>query len=170
MDTESITQDLRELHVIGQGHENEPLVDYALLATTFLSITGAAIASARRQNAIPQRVPLGDALLLALATARVSRLFTREKVTRPLRAPFTEVASDARPDEVKEQARGRGITRVIGELLTCPRCFAMWASAALSLGYVFAPGPTRVVAGIFSASLVSDYVNLRFARAQRAAG
>lgn len=170
MNTDSITHDLRELHVIGQGHEHEPLVDYALLATTFLSITGAAIATALRQNAIPRRVPLGDAVLLSLATARVSRLFTREKVTRPLRAPFTEVAADAKPGEVKEHARGRGITRAVGELLTCPRCFAMWASAAFSLGYVFSPGPTRVVAGIFSASLVSDFVNLRFARAQAAAG
>lgn len=167
MNTESIAHDLRERRVIGRGHEHEPLLDYALLATTFLSITGAAIATARRQGAIPQRLPLSDAILLALATARVSRLFTREKVTRPLRAPFTEVAPDARPGEVKESARGRGLTRAVGELLTCPRCFGMWASAALSLGYVFAPGPTRVVAGIFSASLVSDFVNMQLAKAAR---
>lgn len=169
MSTEVITRELRALELIGRGHEQEPLIDYALLATTFVTVTGSAVAAALRRGAVPAHVPLGDTLLLGLATARLARLFTREKVTRPIRAPFTDVDEGARPDEVKEHPRGSGLIRAMGELLTCPRCFGMWASAALSLGYLFAPAPTRIASGILSASLISDYVNLRFAHARQRA-
>ena len=169
MDKQGLTHELREHRLIGRGHEHEPLVDYALLATTFTTLTGGAILGAVRQGACPTALPLHDAALLGLATARLTRLVTREKVTRPIRAPFTENEPGADPGEVAEQPRGEGLTRAIGELLTCPRCFAMWASSALSLAYVFAPGPTRVVSGILAASLISDWVNVRFAHAREAA-
>jgi hypothetical protein len=166
MDKQALTHELREHRLIGRGHEHEPLVDYALLATTFATVTGGAILGAVRQGACPTTLPIHDAALLGLATARLARLVTREKVTRPLRAPFTEKEPDADPDEVSEQPRGEGLTRAIGELLTCPRCFAMWASSARAIAFVFAPGPTRVVSGLLAASLISDWVNIRFAHAR----
>ncbi|AKF11387.1 DUF1360 domain-containing protein [Sandaracinus amylolyticus] len=166
MDNETICRDLRRHHVIGRGHDHEPLVDYAVLATTFLTVTSTAVVSALRRDALPRELPLRDALLLGLATTRLTRLFTREKVMRVVRAPFTEVEEGASPDEVKERPRGDGAIRALGELLTCPRCFGMWSSAALSIAYVFAPGPTRFAAGLLTAALVNDYVNLRFAQAR----
>lgn len=158
---------LREHHVIGRGHEREPLVDYALIVTTFLAMTGASVARALRRGAAPERVPLTDTLLLGLAAARLSRLFTKEKVTRVVRAPFTEVDEGASLDEVREHARGSGATRAIGELLTCPRCFGMWSSALLCAAYLWAPGPTRTASTILSASLISDLANVRFAHARK---
>jgi hypothetical protein len=166
MDAPSLLRELRARHLIGRGHEHEPLVDYALVAATFTTVTTGAIAGALRRGALPIHVPLGDALLLGLATTRLARLFTREKVTRPIRAPFTQVDDDASPDEVKEHARGHGMVRALGELLTCPRCFGMWAAGGLTIGYLLAPGPTRVVSTILSASLASDWINVRFARAR----
>lgn len=167
---QAITHGLRERRLIGRGHEDEPLVEYALLAATFLTLTSAAIATAVRRRALPRPHPLGDTLLLGLATTRLSRLFTREKVTRPIRAPFTEVAPDAGRDEVKERPRGEGATRALGELLTCPRCVGMWASAVLSVAYLFAPAPTRAASGILAASLISDWINVRFAHAREKKG
>lgn len=168
IDQQHLLHDLRERRVIGRGHEHEPLADYALIVTTFLTCTGAAVAAALRHRSLPQQLPLRDALLLGLATTRLSRLVTREKVTRVVRAPFTEVEPGATRDQVKERPRGEGAIRAIGELVTCPRCFGMWASGVLSVAYVFAPGPTRFAAGLLTASLISDYTNLLFARAREA--
>lgn len=168
MDQQHLLHDLRERRVIGRGHEHEPLADYALIATTFLTCTGAAVAAALRRRSLPRELPLRDALLLGLATTRLSRLVTREKVTRVVRAPFTEVEPGATPDQVKERPRGDGVVRAIGELVTCPRCVGVWASGALSIAYVFAPEPTRFAAGLLTASLVSDYANLIFARTREA--
>lgn len=169
MDVQAITHDLRRHHVIGRGHEEEPLVDYALVMSTFLALTGVSVVRAVARGAMPERVPISDVLLLGLATTRLTRLVTREKVTRVVRAPFTEVDADARQDEVKEHPRGQGMTRVMGELLTCPRCFGMWASAAVSVAYLFAPATTRAVSSVLAISLVSDLVNVRFARARQSA-
>lgn len=168
MDQQRFLHELRDHHVIGRGHDDEPLVDYAVIVTTFLTCTGAAVASSLRRHTMPRELPLADVLLLGLAATRLSRLFTREKVTRVVRAPFTEVEPGATLDQVKERPRGEGVTRAMGELLTCPRCFGVWASGALSIAYLFAPAPTRFAAGLLTASLVSDYVNLLFARTREA--
>jgi hypothetical protein len=168
MDAQALTRDLRRHHVIGRGHEEEPLVDYALLITSFVAVTGVSLARAAARGTRPDRFPLSDVLLLGLAAARLTRLFTREKVTRVVRAPFTEVDADARQDEVKEHPRGQGLTRAMGELLTCPRCFGMWTSAGMGVAYVFAPVATRIASGILAISLVNDLANVRFARARAA--
>jgi hypothetical protein len=167
VDADTLQHDLRKHHLIGRGHEEEPLVDYALIGSTFVSVLATALASGLRHGRVPRPLPLRDVVLLGLATARLARLITREKVARVVRAPFTEVEEGASPDEVKERPRGHGATRAMGELLTCPRCFGMWASAALSIAYLFAPGPTRFGAGVLTASLVSDWANVRFAHARQ---
>jgi len=169
MDAQALTHELRRCHVIGRGHEEEPLIDYALLISSFVAVTGASIARAAARETTPERFSLADVLLLGLAATRLTRLFTREKVTRVVRAPFTEVDADARQDEVKEHPRGQGLTRAMGELLTCPRCFGMWTSAAAGVAYLFAPTATRIASGLLAISLVNDLVNVRFARARRRA-
>jgi hypothetical protein len=153
---------------IGHGHEKEPLLDYALLMTTFTMLCAVGFGRALIEGRAPRRVPLSDVVLLGLACARMSRLLTREKVTRPIRAPFTEVAPDARPDEVKELPR-QGRRHAMGELLTCPRCAGMWTSAALTIAYSLAPLPTREVAALLSVAMISDLTNARFAAARRSA-
>lgn len=167
MGEQRIEHALRDRHVIGRGHEDEPLVDYAVLAATFLALTGSAIALAARRGAIPPRTSGSDLVLLGLATTRLSRLLTREKVARPLRAPFTDVEPTAAPGETRERPRGEGPVRAIGELLTCPRCAAVWAGAALTIGHLLAPGPTRVACTILASSLISDVANLAIAHSQR---
>jgi hypothetical protein len=163
---ERIERELREKRVIGRGHENEPLVDYVLLASTFLAVTVASLVVGARRNGLPRCIPLHDGVLLALAVARVSRLVTREKVARPIRAPFTDVAPGARPDEVKERPRGDGLVRSLGELLTCPRCFGVWASGAATVAYVAAPAATRTASLVLALALVNDLANLALARGQ----
>lgn len=160
------SQHRRRNHLlVGRGHEREPLIDYALLICTFLMVTGQALVRDSMRDRSAAHIPLTDAVLLGLATARLSRLVTREKIMRVVRAPFTEVVEGASLDEVKERPRGHGFVRAMGELLTCPRCFGMWVSAALTLSYGSAPEKTRMASTILAVALVSDLTHQRFARA-----
>ncbi|HEU4410171.1 MAG TPA: DUF1360 domain-containing protein [Polyangiaceae bacterium] len=156
---------------IGRGHEREPLKHYLALMATFTSVSTAALAGLRAAGRpFPARVPPSDLLLLGLATSRLSRLLTRDKVTRVVRAPFTEVEPGASPDEVKERPRPVGDPRrAIGELLLCPRCVAVWAAMALGCGYVLSPPVTRLVAGVLASAAISDFVNAKFADLRQAA-
>src|SRR5919206_48798 len=53
-----------------------------------LVAAGAAAVRASGQK-LPERIPPGDALLLTVATFRLSRRIAKDPVTSPLRAPFT---------------------------------------------------------------------------------
>ena len=49
--------------------------------------------------------------------------------------------------------------RAIGDLLTCPFCLGPWVAAGLAVGFVFKPRATRIVAGVFAAATVSDFLH-----------
>jgi hypothetical protein len=147
---------------VGRGHRREPLVDYAVVIGTFLTCGAVAVTSAVRHGRAPQSVRAVDLVLLGLATARLARLVAREKVTRAVRAPFTDVAPGAKPDEVREEPRPE--TRAMGELVLCSRCVGVWAGAAFVLAFAWAPAATRLVGMALTASLISDVVNLEVSR------
>jgi uncharacterized protein DUF1360 len=140
----------------------EPIAGYVALASTFLGLTCAGMIWLRRTKLLLPRPTALDVALMGLATARLSRLITRDKVMRPLRAPFT-VAEHGPPGEAKERARGSGLIRAAGELITCPRCTAMWVAGGLSLTYFASPRVGRFVGVLLSSSLISDYTNRKFA-------
>jgi hypothetical protein len=89
-------------------------------------------------------------------------LITRDKVMRPLRAPFT-VTDRHEPGPTKEHAKGSGWVRAAGELITCPRCTAIWAASGLSLTYLASPSVGRFAGLVLANSLISDFVNRKFA-------
>ncbi len=154
---------MNTLQNVGRGHEREPLPEYLRFMGTFAAASAVGTAVLRLAGKTsPGRMPPSDLLLLGLATTRIARLVTRDKVTRAVRAPFTEVEPGAKPHEVKEHARtdAGGFTRAVGELLTCPRCVAVWAAAGLTMAYVAAPGATRVAGSILAAALIADIANV----------
>src|SRR5437588_12563356 len=104
-----------------------PLASYALLGGTYAAAFGGVLVAGRRR--IPERFALGDLALLALGTHKLSRLITRDRVTRPLRAPFTEVDEEDPPVELSERATGTGLRRAVGELLSCPYCLDQWIAS-----------------------------------------
>jgi len=148
------------------AREARPLVPYAALGTTFVSGFAAMLLAGR--DRLPERFAAGDLVLLALATQRLSRLISRDRVTRPLRAPFTEVEGEDRPVELNERPRGSGMQQAIGELISCPYCLDQWIAGGFIGGLVLAPRPTRAVASLFAVVSGSDYLQylLRWARAQ----
>ena len=52
-------------------------------------------------------------------------MVAKDRVTAPLRAPFTRFEKSAGSGEVEEAARGSGLKGGIGELVSCPYCMSV---------------------------------------------
>lgn len=140
-----------------------PTGEYLALIALYNGVLGAALVAAKRTGRLPERPRIDDLLLAALATQRLSRLVTKDRVTSAMRAPFTTYQGEGGPGEVQEAARGRGLRRVLGELLVCPFCIAQWIAGAFGCGWLFAPRATRFLAGTFSVVALADLLQLAYA-------
>lgn len=143
-----------------------PIWDYAKVMTMFTGIVATGLVIAWKRHKLPRDVTLREVVLLGLATHKLARIVTRDKVTIPLRAAFTRFQRSAGAGEVDETPRGQGTQRAIGDLLNCPFCLAPWVAATLTLGYLANRRVTRVVAGIFATVAVSDFLQRLYARAK----
>jgi len=150
----------------GHSAQHRPLAAYGALTVAFNGLFAAALLAARRSDRLPDRFGLGDAMLLGAATAELSRLLAKDRVTSVLRAPFTRFEEDAGYGEVEEEARGTGFQRAMGELMICQYCVAQWVAAGMALGHAVAPRETRVVAGTFTVYGISNVLNLAYSAAQ----
>jgi hypothetical protein len=138
------------------------LVSYGVLIATWGFSFAGFLAAASRRRRLPRSLSFGDLMLVGTATHKLSRTITRDRVTAPMRAPFTEVEGSGPNGELKETARGRGLRRAIGDLLTCPYCTAPWVAGALVCGLVGAPRSTRLFSGVFTAVTISDFLRLAY--------
>jgi hypothetical protein len=144
-----------------------PLLSYATLMGAFSMLLGTALALARRTgHQLPERIGVADLLSIGVASHKVSRLLAKDKVTRPLRAPFTELEGEGGPSELEESSRGTGARKAIGELLICPYCLGLWVVAAFAVGLLFAPRLTRFLATVFSALTISDFLQIAYKAAE----
>jgi len=133
----------------------------------FNGLFASALLLARRfGRPLPERIGAGDLLTIGVASHKLSRVIAKDKVTSPLRAPFTRFEGDAGPSEFKESSRGSGARQALGEMLTCPYCLGLWVVAAFSVGLLFAPRLTRFVAAIFSALTISDFLQVAYKAAE----
>lgn len=147
--------------------ERPPLVSYATTMVVFGAGFVAALGLAKRQGReLPERVGAADLATIGVASHKLSRLIGKDKVTAPLRAPFTEFEGSGGPSEYSESARGTGARRAIGELLVCPYCLGLWVVAGFALGLLFAPRLTRFLAAIFSALAISDFLQIAYKAAE----
>jgi hypothetical protein len=147
--------------------ERPPLLSYAATMGIFNALFGAALLVAKRSGReLPERVEPVDVLMFGVASHKLSRLVSKEKVTAPLRAPFTELEGKGGPAELEERSRGEGFRKVVGELLTCPFCLSLWIVAAFSLGLLFAPRLSRFLAAIFSAMGIADFLQVAYKAAE----
>jgi hypothetical protein len=144
-----------------------PFGPYLAFMSIFGTLVSAALLIARRQGReLPERVSAADLALVGTASHKLSRLVSKDKVTSPLRAPFTELEGKGGPAELEESSRGTGLQKAIGELLICPYCLGLWVVAAFSIGIVFAPRVTRFVASLFSALTISDFFQIAYKAAE----
>lgn len=149
--------------------EDRPLGSYGMtLAVYGLTIGAGALAARLTGRRLPD-IRLRDIALMAVTTHRVARTMAKDPVTSPLRAPFTRYAGVSGPAELSEEVRGSGVRHAVGELVTCPFCLAQWVATAYAAGMVFAPRTTRFAGGTITAVAVADWLQLGYARLQKAA-
>ena len=147
--------------------EERPLAGYVGLTSAFaLAMGGALLALRASGRELPEGPRASDLVLAGVATHKISRLLTKDRVTSFVRAPFTRYQEPAGHGEVEEEPRGHGLRYAIGELLVCPFCVAQWISASFAVGLVAAPRETRFVAGIYVAETVSDVLQLVYKAAE----
>ena len=148
--------------------ERPPLLSYAAVMAAFHALFALALALAKRRGReLPERIGAADLATIGVASHKLSRLIAKDKVTSPLRAPFTEFEGEGGPSEFEESSRGTGARKAIGELLVCPYCLDLWVVAAFAVGLLFAPRLTRFIAAIFSALALSDFLQIAYKAAEK---
>ena len=155
-----------------RGDEQRPLGGYVVVMAVFGSLlagaAGLAFATGRR---LPAGIGPWDLLLIAAGTHKLSRTLTKDAVTSPLRAPFTRYKEPGGPAEVMEEVRHRdGLRHSIGELISCPFCLDVWIAAGFTIGLVFAPRLTKLIAAALTAVTGADFLHLLYAKAQEVEG
>lgn len=152
----------------GDFDAERPLGAYLLLAGGYAGLVGAVLAAGRRHDVLLERAAPGDFALLAVGAHRLSRTLSREKVSRPLRRPFTRVRDDAPspPGELAEEARpGQpALRRAVADLLTCTLCLDQWTATALLAGYLAAPRATRTLSALLTIRAGADVLQFAHAR------
>jgi hypothetical protein len=147
--------------------QRPPFKSYAAFAALFnTGLAGALVAVRRSGRDLPEHPAAGDLVLMGVASHKISRLVSKDKVAAFARAPFTEFQEKGGPAEVEERPRGTGLRRAVGELLVCPYCLGLWVSAGLHLGLVFAPRTTRFVAAVFGSLTISDFLQIGYKAAE----
>lgn len=132
---------------------------------TYLALIGIVLglfaAFSRRDLHRHQAIKLSglDLSMLGLAAFRTGQLVTYDKVTEPLREPFTETKPDSYGTSQTTVPEGRGVRRALGSLLSCPICVGTWVSAFLVYGLRVAPIPTRLFLAFMSAIGLAELLN-----------
>jgi hypothetical protein len=144
--------------------EHRPLAGDLGAMGVYLGLVSAAAAAVRASGReLPDRIPVGDGLLLTVATFRLARRIAKDPVTAPVRAPFTRFQGSSGHAEVAEEVREHGgVKHAVGELLTCPFCLAQWVGTGFVLGYVTAPKATRLAALTMTMVAGSDVLQFAY--------
>src|SRR4051812_20381805 len=151
------------------GREDRPLGGYfAVMGIYSAVVAGLAAAGRARGMRVPKRVAASDLALLAVATHKVSRTLSKDSVTSPLRAPFTRFEEASGPGELKEEVRGTGVQKAVGELITCPFCLDQWVATGFLAGLVAAPRATRWLAATFAVRAGADALQFGYAALEKA--
>jgi hypothetical protein len=160
---------MKQLDLQGYGRETGVLGGYALLVAIFHALfAGFLVSSGRRNRKLPRTVPVADLLLMGAATYKLSRIISKDSVTSFIRAPFTTYRGPAGASEVKEDVRGTGVRKSIGELITCPFCVGTWIAALMTYGLVLESRLVRVIAMMFTVAAISDAFQYGFEALRKA--
>jgi hypothetical protein len=148
-------------------HER-PLAAYSLVTAAFGGVfAGSLLAARRRGHELPGAIETRDIVLWGLATHKLTRLISKDRVTSFLRAPFTEYQDRTGHGELEEKARGHGVRLALGELLVCPYCLGQWVVGGFAVGAVAAPRLTRLLAAMWTAEAIADAAQLAYETAER---
>ncbi|WP_210414596.1 DUF1360 domain-containing protein [Microlunatus elymi] len=149
------------------GSADRPLGSYLGVMAAYAGFAGGLGLLARSLGRL-NSPRAADIVLAGVATHKVTRLIAKDPVTSPMRAPFTRFADRSGDAELAEEARGTGLQKAIGELVSCPFCLGQWVATGFTAGYLFAPRATRVIAAIFTEMAVADFLHFGYSAAEQA--
>ena len=145
-------------------HDHDRIAGYLTVMSVFGSaLAGTVLVGRLRGERLPSSYALADLALGALATHKFARLITKDGVTTPLRAPFTEFEENTGSAEVAESPRPEPVRHVVGELITCPFCVAPWIASGYVALLALAPPVARAWAAVFSIVAGSDFLQHAYA-------
>ncbi|WP_182525449.1 DUF1360 domain-containing protein [Nocardioides dongkuii] len=147
----------------GSPRDPHRIAGYAGAMSVFTSAVAGAALAARRTGKVPERYSVLDLALGAVATHKLARIVSKEGVTTPIRAPFTEFEGEAGSAELTESPKD-GAGHTVGELLTCPFCLAPWIASGYVAALALAPNAARAWAATFSVVGGSDFLQHAYAR------
>ncbi len=136
--------------------EEMPLGGYAALLVAYFTIFGTVLGALWSRRDAQAQPDIDDIVLIGIATHKIGRIVTRDWVTSPVRAPFTQYSGSAGGGEVNERSRGTGLRRAVGDLLTCPWCIAPWVAGGLYSMFLVQPRLARLIASGFTSVTISD--------------
>ena len=92
-------------------------------------------------GSFPHSVPVFDAILMAFAAFRITRLIVYDKIARWFRELFAQrrVYNEDGVTYVEVKAWGRGFRHTIYELLRCPWCIGFWSALIIAFCYFMFP-------------------------------
>jgi hypothetical protein len=131
---------------------------YAALSGLFWAGLLAAAARAGRERR-DEPTTVTDVVALGIAGAKIGKVVAEDRVTVFLRRPFADGPAAVQP-------KGEGLTRAVGELVTCSHCISLWVAGILGAAQVTKPRATRLVTRVFAAYAVAEAVAPRL-RARR---
>jgi hypothetical protein len=142
-----------------QTEPNTPIGGYAILFGLYAAgMAGFAFWARAAGRDLRPRMNSIDIALSAIATHKASRLVAKDRVTAWIRRPFTVEEEPDIAAEISERARGRGLRKAVGELISCPYCIGQWIATAIVGGFVIAPRPTRFAVTVLTLVAISDFL------------
>ena len=154
----------------GGATDEVPLTGYATLATLFAVGLSVLVMTLTKERLLPRQWSVRDLLMTGIATGRLARIMTRDRIAMPLRAPFADYEGPAGPGEVREKPRGHGVRRAVGALLTCPFCAAPWIATGSLAALAARPRATRFVQAILVSVTVADFAQQLYAASRKLSG
>lgn len=99
---------------------SRPYAYYALVIATYWALFGGIVTLVRRLGRpVPEGFSLGELIALALATFRLSRTATYDRVTTVVRLPFVDPnKGPIQPEGTRGVPKGRGLRLALGQLFT----------------------------------------------------
>lgn len=127
--------------------EDQNLWNFVFSVFFILVLAGAEMGMKQLRGGYLVSVPPFDALLMALAAFRVTRLVVYDKITRWFRELFADVREY---DEdgvrwVEVRPWGSGLRHTIYDLLQCPWCIGFWSALIIVFCYFVFPWAWSVI-------------------------
>jgi hypothetical protein len=148
---------LRDAAESEQRRDDTPTTasDYLAVNAVYGALVATVLFSTRKQYA---RDPISGRELvpISVATFALSKVIAREKIGSWMREPFVEM------DHGERKPRGRGLRRVVGELVTCTRCVGAWSALGIVGLRLAAPDSGRIVTNVLAASAGNDWLQAGF--------